>query len=118
MNDTLDFINIKDWPDEEEFQKMGTEQYVKLISLNNGLYVSSAAANCIPGIKPFVRIGKAGKYLLFHFTDSKKGFHITRVRSGFIVPFRGVMSKTGIRPEQINGKRPKLIKDGFAIELY
>lgn len=87
MNDELDFINIKDWPEEEELHKMGTEQYVKLTGPNNALYVSSAAANCIPGFKPFVRIGKAGKYLLFHFTDSKKGFHIIQLRGGFLSLF-------------------------------
>lgn len=116
MNETLDFIEIG--TDEEIIQKTGTEQYVKLESPNTALYVSSAAAKCIPNILPRVLIGKAGKYLLFHFTDRKKGFAVTRYSGGFSIPMAGVVSKLGIRPEQVNGKRPKLIKDGFAIELY
>lgn len=100
MNETLDFIEIG--TDEEIIQKTGTEQYVKLASPNTALYVSSAAAKCIPNI----------------FTDSKKGFAVSRYSGGFSIPMAGVVSKLGIRPEQVNGKRPKLIKDGFAVELY
>ena len=116
MSEALDFIEIG--TDEEIIQKTGTEQYVKLASPNTALYVSSAAAKCIPNILPRVLIGKAGKYLLFHFTDSKKGFAVSRYSGGFSIPMAGVVSKLGIRPEQVNGKRPKLIKDGFAVELY
>ena len=116
MDNILDLIEIGS--EEETFQKVGTEQYVKLLSPNGVLYVSSSAAKCIPNVLPHVLIGKAGKYLLFHFTTSPKGFAVHRISSGFCIHMRSVISKTGIRPEQVNGKRPKLIKDGFAIELY
>lgn len=81
MNETLDFIEIG--TDEEIIQKTGTEQYVKLASPNTALYVSSAAAKCIPNILPRVLIGKAGKYLLFHFTDSKKALLCRDIPAGF-----------------------------------
>ena len=58
MNETLDFIEIGS--DEEIIQKMGTEQYVKLVNPNTALYVSSAAAKCIPNVSTRVLIGKAG----------------------------------------------------------
>lgn len=116
MDNILDLIEIDS--EEETFQKVGTKQYVKLFSPNGVLYVSSSAAKCIPNVLPHVLIGKAGKYLLFHFTASKKGFVVNRINSGFYITMRSVISKTGIRPEQINGKVPMLIKDGFAIELY
>ena len=98
MNETLDFIEIG--TDEEIIQKTVTEQYVKLASPNTALYVSSAAAKCIPNILPRVLIGKAGKYLLFHFTDSKKGFAVSRYSGGFSIPMAGVVSKLGIRPDR------------------
>lgn len=116
MNETFDFIEIDSY--EEIIPKMGTEQYVKLVNPNTALYVSSAAAKRIPNVSTRVLIGKAGNYLLFHFTSSKKGFAVSRYSGGFSIPMAGVISKLGIRPEQINGKVPKLIKDGFAIELY
>lgn len=116
MNETLDFIEIGS--DEEIIQKMGTEQYVKLVNPNTALYVSSAAAKCIPNVSTRVLIGKAGNYLLFHFTSSKKGFAVSRYSGGFSIPMAGIISKLGIRPEQVNGKRPKPSLMSFAIELY
>ena len=112
----LNIIDITD--DEEIIEKMGTNPYV-LVS-NNNLYISVAAMKAIPAFRDGnVRIGKAGRYLLFHFCDNKAGFKVCMPKSGGAhISIGRVLTKTGIRPDQINGKRPMLIPDGFGIQLY
>lgn len=117
MNDLFEALELEQ---EEELGKKGTIPFVTVYArgASKSLYISAAASGLIK--TDYVKIGKAGKYLVFHECTDTRGFKVSGAagNGGKQIPLAGVMTKTGIRPEQLQSKTPLKTKDGFAVRVY